>query len=293
MAESYPGKLQVWEGWVPTLVRGAARGSGQRGVIGVTPAGDFADRLYDSETLCADGRSRQRAEPFSLQWFLDIESLRHGRHGAWIPRLLEFGKHRGEALLGLGEGVGTDWVQYARHGAEMAVCSPSAEQLAVVQRNFELRGLHGRFLHADMAAVPLEAASVDVVCLSGMPPGPAEPGAVVDEVYRVLKPGGKVLALAPARFDIDFWRRCLLPWESWLRPGRAPRRRGGFSARGLRRLFGRFVEPRTHKRHLRRGEIPHLWRCWPRPVLERLMGRFLVLKAFKALSSAIAVHAAA
>ena len=51
---------------------------------------------------------------------------------------MEFAKHSGETLLGLGNGLGTDWLQYARHGAAVIVCSSSAEQLALTRRNFEL-----------------------------------------------------------------------------------------------------------------------------------------------------------
>jgi hypothetical protein len=103
------------------------------------------------------------------------------------------------------------------------------------------------------------------------------------------------LAVTPARYDIDFWYRCCFPWQSWLKGHRAfssapPLK---FSARRLRRLFGRFTEHRVHKRHLCRSEIPQLWRWLPRPLLERLMGRALVLKAFKPLSAANLVQAAA
>ena len=40
----------------------------------------------------------------------------HGHEGRWIPRLLEFAKHSGETLLGLGNGLGTDWLQYRDTG---------------------------------------------------------------------------------------------------------------------------------------------------------------------------------
>ena len=92
---------------------------------------EFADRLYAGEAFHANGRIYEGAEPFTLQWFLDIENSRHGRQGRWIPRLLEFVKHGGETLLGLGNGLGTDWIQYARHGAEVIACCPAAEQLAL------------------------------------------------------------------------------------------------------------------------------------------------------------------
>ena len=50
---------------------------------------------------------------------------------------------------------------------------------------------------------------------------------------------------------------------------------------------------RVAKRHLRRSELPYLWRWMMLPVAERLMGRFFIVKAFKPLSAAAVVRAAA
>ena len=97
-----------------------------------------------------------------------------------FPHLEEVA-HAGETLLGIGDGLGTDWLQYARHGAAVVVCSPSAQQLALTRRNFELRGLGGRFLHAAPASLPLESASIDVVCLSGLLEEVDDPNAVVEQ----------------------------------------------------------------------------------------------------------------
>lgn len=294
MADSYSSKLQLWEGWMPALVKGPAPPAlGERG-IGRTYRVEVADRLYAGESLQANGRGGEGIEPFTLQWYLDIENARHSRHGRWIPRLLEFTKHAGETLLGLGNGLGTDWVQYARHGAAVIACCPSVEHLTLIQRNFALRGLSGVFLHAHPHAIPLESASIDVVCATNLLQDITDPPAVIDEIYRVLKPGGKVLAVTPARFDIDYWRSLCLPWTAWFATRPALKREtASFSARGLRQLFGRFVEGHVSKRHLRRSEVPHLWRWLPHPMLERLLGRLLIVKAFKPLSAAIPAQIAA
>ena len=66
-----------------------------------------------------------------------------------------------------------------------------------------------------------------------------------------------------------------------------------FSGRQLRQLFGQFIEHRVYKRQLRRSEVPHIWRWAPLPIMERLMGQVLVLKAFKPLSSALPLPLAA
>jgi ubiquinone/menaquinone biosynthesis C-methylase UbiE len=151
--------------------------------------------------------------------------------------------------------------------------------------------LRGLFLHADPASLPLESSSIDVVCFNGLLQELADPRAVIDEVYRVLKPGGKVLAATPARYDVDFWCRNWLPWYYWTRKPQPPAIR--YSGRKLRRLFDRFVEHRVYKRHLRRSQTPYILRAVPMPLLERLFGRMLVLKAFKPLSAAISAQLAA
>jgi ubiquinone/menaquinone biosynthesis C-methylase UbiE len=297
MESSYPSKLRLWNHTAATWARdwggGSAPASAPSGPVvqGPHPGDEFAQRLYTSEALQPPPsavRKLEKAEPYSLQWFLNIETLRHTRQGRWIPHLLEFSKHAGETLLGLGHGLGTDWLQYARHGASVVVCSPSTSQLALVRRNFELRNLAGRFVHAAPVNLPLESASIDVACVAGLLETVAEPRLVINEIYRVLKPGGKVVAVAPAAFDVDFWQRCAFVWKWWRRRKRVvPEEATRFSGRTLRRLFGRFVEHRVQKRHLRRADVPHLWRWLPLAVLERLMGRVLVLKAFKPLSAAL------
>lgn len=295
MADAYSGKLHLWEGWLPSGAKGPAPPARRPDGLPIRPPPlEFAERLYTAETLHSRSRPRDGAEPFSLQWFLDVESVRYRRHGAWIPRLLEFSKHRGETLLGLGNGLGTDWVQYARHGAEVISCCPSAELLGLIQRHFELRGMAGAFLHANPRAIPLESGSIDVVCVNNLLQDVPDPLRVIEEIYRVLKPGGKVLAVTPARFDLDFWRRRFLPWSAWLRARKQPiAGAASFSARSLRQHFGRFVELHVSKRHLRRAEVPHLWRWIPHPLLERMLGRFLIVRAFKPLTAAIAVQLAA
>jgi SAM-dependent methyltransferase len=281
MADASTRKLQIWDGWLASAGLVHTPG-GLRSV----PNPGLAEGLFAAEAL---GRaSGDRADPYSLQWFLDAENARHYRNGPWIPRSLEFAKHRGEALLGLGDGLGTDWIQYARHGAAVVACGISEAQLALVRRNFELRGLNGRFLLVRPESLPLESASIDVACVSTPLPELGDPGAIVGELYRVLKPGGKVLAIAAAKYNVDYFLRIFPGFRR-----KVPTAVQRFSARGMRRLFGTFVEHRAYKRHLRRGDVPKLCRWLPRSLLEKLVGRYVILKAFKPLSAAIVVPLAA
>ena len=298
MSGSASGKLRVWEAW--DLLEVAAMTATHVHGRGASPTG-FGERvetLYVRETLrgpAARLKAEELADPFSLHWFLHVEKQRHGRYARWLPGVLEFTKHAGETLLGLGTGLGTDWVQYAQCGASVVVCGPRAEELALARRNFELRGLPGRFLHVNPESLPLESAMIDVACVGNLPEGQADLAAVIEEIHRVLKPGGKVLWVAPARYDVNYWRKQCFPWQNWFGPATPakdlPERR--FTGRQLRTLFGRFRELRIHKRHLRRSEVPHLWRWLPLPLLQRWLGHYLIVKGFKPVTSALPVGAAA
>ncbi len=232
-----------------------------------------------------------RQEPFTLPWFEEVEKRRYARHGKWIPKYFEFKRHRGDKVLGLGDGLGTDWVNYARHGATVFHCASTLDSQDAVRRNFELRGLMGNFQRGQLAALPYAADSMDVVCLStlgGTIPALAE---VVEEAFRVLKPGGKLLAALPAKYSAQFWSGVWLPWRRMFSD--APEDRSSYSVRRVKRLLGRFAEVNWHKRHLRRSDVPHLWRWMLLPVMERLMGRFLVIKTFKPVAARGALRMAA
>lgn len=303
-----PGPVRIWEGdpSCPATVQGGLTTPADSGEHPAVPLHALARHLAEQEALRAPARRRGAGsgpEPLTLEWFGELEHARHRRQGRWVPPLLEFARHRGDRVLGLGGCLGSDWVQYASHGAEVITACPSGDQLALIRRNFELRGLPGTFLHASPTSLPLAPSSIDVVCLTGLLHDAARPEEVVAEVYRVLKPGGKVLAVVPAYYDVDYWGRwCYLlggkraqdllrtaAGQSGLLCPNARR----YRRRELLEMFRRFTEARTYKRHLRRAEVPYMWRWLPPAILQRFMGRLLVYKGFKPLSAALPSEQAA
>lgn len=249
---------------------------------------DHLEALALAETMRPSSRKVDPVEPLSLAWYRQLEDRRYTRQGIWLPRLLEFSKHAGERILGLGQGLGTDWVRFAQHGSRVHVGAMSEEQRELVQRNFVLRGLSAQFGVTNSAPLPFDAASMDVVLINGPFLESVNSLAMIAEVFRVLKPGGKVLMLMPAYYDVNYWQNLFLPWYRWIdtpRPELRPERR--FTGRELCQWFAAFVDVRIRKRHVRRSELPHLWRCMPLGVMERLVGRMLCVKAFKPLSAAM------
>ena len=134
--------------------------------------------------------------------------------------------------------------------------------------------------------LPFARGAFDLVYLNALHATPDLP-AVAAEAYRVLKPGGKLFALFPARRDVGYWQARLLPLlRLYWSPPADPAGGEPHTAHSARAALAGFADFRVCKRHLRRTEVPPPWRLVPTPWLERLVGRVLAVRAFKPLAAA-------
>ena len=280
MSDTSFGPLRIWTAETEIAVSEAHP----------APLAPLLQRLALGEVLRPALHLREPIEPLSLAWFQELERIRYHRHGRWLPRLLDFGKYHGERLLGLGSSLGTDLVNFATRGVEVLVANPVSEQLAFVKRNFDLRRLPAIFLHAHPMALPIETGSIDIVFINGLLHESPDPALVVEETYRVLKPGGKLVAIVPSQRETDFFAKIVQRFRR-ARPAAAaidgatvPLRRP-FDRRSLGQLLARFQEPQIFRRHLRRADVPHVCRWLPLGMLERFTGRLLLFKGFKPVSA--------
>lgn len=147
----------------------------------------------------------KEAELHTLEWFLEVERYRYDEYGPWMPEVMEFDQHAGKQLLEIGAGIGTDLSQFAKHGAIVTDVDLAGGHLELAKRNFQLRGLNGRFIHHDAEHLPLEDNSFDVVYSNGVIHHTPNTKQVVSEIFRVLKPGGKAIIMVYAENSWHYW----------------------------------------------------------------------------------------
>jgi SAM-dependent methyltransferase len=221
-----------------------------------------------------DAPTRRGLEPYSRSWFEELEQKRYSRSGSWLPRVLEFSRHAGESLLMFRPGLGSDAVRYHRHGTDVTVATLPGDTPDHVANNFSLRGLSVRTVPVDGPTLPFHPASFDLAYVNAL----HAPLPSVGELFRILRPGGKLFALFPAKFGYGFWLRFALPWQRVV-ASPVP----SASAVGLRHTFRAFENHRIGKRHLRRAGLPTAWKVIPHGLAERMVGEVIVLRAFKPL----------
>jgi glycosyltransferase involved in cell wall biosynthesis/ubiquinone/menaquinone biosynthesis C-methylase UbiE len=238
------------------------------------------------------------AQPHSLEWFQEVERYRYDVYAPWMPQVMEFAAHAGEQVLEVGGGMGTDLAQFAKHGALVTDVDLSAGHLELARENFRMRGLTGRFVHHDAESLPFDADAFDLVYSNGVIHHTPNTKRMVEEIFRVLKPGGRAIVMVYAENSLQYWRN--LVWYYGLRSGDLASRsmgdimsrtveRTGNDARPLvkvytkarlRALFGGFIDIEIVQRQISPELVPRRLRRLL-PVVERLAGWNLIIKARK------------
>ncbi len=128
----------------------------------------------------------------------------------------------GETVLDLGCGAGLDVYFYAQavgEAGKVYALDISEAMIDKARKNLESVGLGNvEFITAPADEIPLADESVDLVTANGIYNLSPDKEAIMSEVYRVLKPGGRtifseIVLKAPLgreiRKNIDDWFRCI------------------------------------------------------------------------------------
>src|SRR5437762_4706172 len=79
----------------------------------------------------------------TLEYFDEVEARKYFVE-PHIPRFAQFERWRGKRVLEIGCDIGTDMINFARHGAHVTTVELSEKSLAVARKRAEVYGLQDR-----------------------------------------------------------------------------------------------------------------------------------------------------
>ncbi|HEX5068031.1 MAG TPA: class I SAM-dependent methyltransferase [Myxococcota bacterium] len=245
--------------------------------------GDFAMRMREAE------RTRYALEPY-------------------IPLFADFGSGKERDVLEIGVGMGCDHLQWARsHPGRLCGIDLTPRAIAWTREHLALHGLISELEVGDAEALPYLEGSFDLVYSFGVLHHSPDTPRAIEEVRRVLRPGGRARIMIYHRVSLTvlmLWARYALLAGRPLRsldeicaehlesPGTK-----AYSVREARALFASFSRVRVGvqlnhgdllagavgQRH--RGALLALARrLWPRRALRLLapqLGLYLMIEATK------------
>lgn len=125
----------------------------------------------------------------SREFFADLDAYRFDKL-RYLPELVDFGGFKGQRLLEVGCGIGTDLARFARGGAVVTGLDLSQTAIDLAAKNFAGLGLAGDLRVGDGEALPFADRSFDVVYGHGVLQYAVRPERIIAEARRVLVPGG-------------------------------------------------------------------------------------------------------
>lgn len=111
------------------------------------------------------------------------------------PYILEFANFnhfKGKKVLEIGVGLGADHQKFAEAGAILYGIDLTRRAVEHTYRRFQLFGLKSNIQQADAENLPFDSDFFDLIYSWGVLHTTPETARAIEEVYRVLKPGGEI-----------------------------------------------------------------------------------------------------
>lgn len=231
-----------------------------------------------------DVRSSRNAHPVSAaaipyplgtpEYFGYYDMLREANESIAFSYWLHGYKHLArKKVLDVGAGNGYVLSKYAQEGAEVYGIDLTETGIDLCRRRFQLLGLRGNLGIANAEELPFADDTFDCVCSMGVLHHTPDTRRAVDEIFRVLKPGGQLIAMFYHRDSIQY--RLKFPLLRLL-SGRTIQQQVNevdgvgnpkgdvYSRSELKRLLNRFQNLEMFA-----GRLPSVLRFMPSPLLER------------------------
>lgn len=179
-------------------------------------------RAYWEQEPCGTDRAVVgELRKHSREWFEEVERFRYDAE-PFIHSVAQFTRYRGARVLEVGVGAGIDHLQWAHAGCDCYGVDLTDAAIETTRACLALHGLESKLQRVDAETLPFADGFFDVVYSWGVIHHSAHPERIVEEIRRVLRPGGTFIGMLYGRRSVTvlrFWiRHALLngrPWRSF------------------------------------------------------------------------------
>lgn len=140
-----------------------------------------AERIY--------GRALTDVKRGEDKYFIDLEKQRYQTHYHIKPWLDQLKPEK--SILEVGCGIGLDSVQIAQRGLDLFALDLTFVGIDTAKKRFSKESLPGKFLVGDGCHLPFSENSFHYVYSFGVLHHAADTKKSIEELYRVLQPGGQ------------------------------------------------------------------------------------------------------
>jgi SAM-dependent methyltransferase len=136
----------------------------------------------------------------TLGFFADLDEYRFDKL-RYLPDVVDFDGYAGKKVLEVGCGVAIDLVRFAKGGADVTGVDLAQQSIDLAKSYFKHLDLSGDLRLANGEALDFPDDTFDMVYAHGVIQYTANAQKMVDELRRVVKPGGEVIMMVYNRIS--------------------------------------------------------------------------------------------
>lgn len=137
----------------------------------------------------------------NIEYFEKIRNRRY-RLEPFIFEIAKFKDWENKKVLEIGCGIGMDGLEFAKNGANYTGIDLSDKSIKVCKEHFKLFNQTGEIINTDVNNLPFDDNTFDLVYSFGVLHHNSSMQKGIDEVFRVLKPGGKIEIMVYNRYSL-------------------------------------------------------------------------------------------